>query len=154
MHNYKAVLQDFLNVFDRHVEYDRDEGEFIRTKKFYQINEWNPERYERLSKQYNEHENLVNDLFFELTRAANYVCDRVRETIFDGYRLVEGAILMERNDVGFDLKTVRLRLEYRGDERTERPYPRLKEFKKVRYTTRDYALDPGDPELPAVDEDD
>ena len=154
LHNYKAVVQDFLKVFDLHVEYDRDEGEFIRTKKFYQINEWNPEQYERLSKQYNEHENLVNDLFFELTRAANYVCDRVRETVFDGYRLVEGAILMERHSVGFDLKTVRLRLEYRGNERTERPYPGLKEFKKVRYTTRDYALDPGDPELPGIDEDD
>ena len=151
--NYKAVLQDLLNVFDRHVEYDREKGEVIRTKKFYHINEWNPELYEKLSKQYDDHENLINDLFFELTRAANYLCDRVRETIYESYRIVEGAVLIERHSVGFDLKTVHVRLEYRGDERVARPYPGLKEFKKVRYTTRDYALSPNDPDIPEADDD-
>jgi hypothetical protein len=97
LHNYKAVVQDFLNVFDRHIEHEWEEGEFIRTKKFYQIDEWNEELYDTLANQYAEHVNLVNDLFFELTRAANYVCDRVRETIFDGYRIADGALLVERH---------------------------------------------------------
>jgi hypothetical protein len=150
--NYKAVLQDLLNVFDQHVDYRHEKAETIRTKKFYQINEWNPERYEKLSKQYDDHENLVNDLFFELTRAANYICDRVRETMYESYRIVEGVVLIERHSVGPDLKTVHVRLEYRGDERTAMPYPGLKEFKKARYTTRDYALNPNYPDFPEADE--
>jgi len=153
LHNYKAVLQDLLNVFDQHIDYDWEEDQFVRTKKFYKIREWNEELYGRLIEKYDEHVNLINDLFFELTRAANYVCDRVRETIFDGYRIMEGALLIERHSVGFELKTVRVRVEYRDDERTEMPYPGLKEFKKARYVTRDYALDPNDPEPPGSDKD-
>ena len=154
LHNYKAVLQDLLNVFDKHIDYDREDEQSVRTRKFYKIREWDEERYDRLGKQYDKHVNLVNDLFFELTRAANLVCDRVRESVFDGYRLVEGALLIERHMVGFEMKTVRVRVEYRGDERSEMPYPGLKEFKNVRYSTRDYALDPNDPEPPATDDED
>ena len=152
--NYTLVLQDLLNIFDQHTDFDREDEKFIRTKKFYQIPEWNEELYAKLLKQYVEHVNLVNDLFFELTRAANYVCDKVRQTIFNGYRLKEGALLIERHNVGFELKTEHIRVEYRGEERTERPYPGLKEFKKVRYSTRDYALDPNDPKPSAFEEDD
>ncbi len=152
--NYKIVLEDLLHIFDRHIDFDREDEKFIRTKKFYKISEWDEERYNKLLKQYEKHVNLVNDLFFELTRAANYVCDKVRRTIFNGYRLKEGALLIERHFVGFELKTVHVRVEYKGEERTERPYPGLKEFKKVRYSTRDYALNPNYPEPPNVEEDD
>jgi hypothetical protein len=148
LYNYKAVLQDLLNVFDQHIDDDRDGDHIIYTEKFYKIREWNEKKYAQLAQQYDEHVNLVNDLFFELTRAANYICDRVRQSIFDGYRLKEGALLIERHNVGFELKTVRIRVEYRGDERTEVPYPGLDEFKKVRYLTRDCALDRQDPEPP------
>ena len=152
--NYKVVLQDLLNIFDQHIDFDREDENFIHTKKFYKISEWDEERYAKLLKQYNKHVNLVNDLFFELTRAANYICDKVRQTIFNSCRLKEGALLIELHNIGFELKTVHIKVEYGGEERTERPYPGLKEFKKVRYSTRDYALDPNDPEPPAFEEDD
>ncbi|MDD5260065.1 MAG: HNH endonuclease signature motif containing protein [bacterium] len=150
--NYKKVLQDFLNVFDRHIDYDQKETEFLRTKKFYKINEYDAERYDRLLKQYEAHVCLVNDLFFELTRAANYICDKVRDMLFGGYRIQEGALLIERHNVGLEMNNVHVRVEYRGDECTEMPYPGLKKFKEVRYKTRDYALDPGDPELTENDD--
>lgn len=143
LHNYKAVLQDLLNIFDQHIDFDRKDGEFLHTRKFYKIREWDAVRYHRLLKEYTEHTNLVEDLFFELTRAANYICDKVRQTIFKGYRLEEGALLIERHNVGYEMKTEWVRVEYKGEERTESPYPGLKEFKKIRYSTRDYALDPG-----------
>jgi hypothetical protein len=145
--NYGAVLQDFLNVFDEHVDWDKEDGYFLRTRRFYQISEWAPEQYQYLLEQYNAHECLVCDLFFELTRAANYICDRVRETIFSGYRLKEGVLLIQRHSVGFQMKTVHARVEYRDKERTNLPYPGLDEFKKIRYT-RDYALDSGEPVFP------
>jgi hypothetical protein len=151
--NYKGVLQDFLNVFDQHIDYDQQHEYLLITRKFYKIREWDEERYQELSKQYDAHVGLVCDLFFELTRAANYVCDHVRQTIFPGYRLKEGVLLIERHNVGFELETIHARIEYRGDERTEMPYPGLKAFKEVRYT-RDYALDPNDSELRLQDEDD
>jgi hypothetical protein len=144
--NYGAVLQDFLSVFDKHVDWDNDDGDFVLTRRFYKI-EWAPERYHHLVEEYNAHECLVCDLFFELTRAANYICDRVRETIYPGYRLKKGVLLIQRHSVGFQMKTVHARIEYRDTERTEVPYPGLDEFKKIRYT-RDYALNPEDPVLP------
>jgi hypothetical protein len=87
---------------------------------------------------------LICDLSFELTWAANYVCEEVRNSLFAGYRVKEGAVLMERHDVGFDLRSERLRLEYRGKERIK-PYPGLKKFKKIRYS-RKCALCPNPPE--------
>lgn len=150
--NYKAVLQDYLNIFDKHVDYYKEDEEFLRTTKFYKIREWDSKLYHELLHEYEAHICLVNDLFCELTRAANYVCDKVRETIFRGYRLQEGSLLFERSSVGFEMKTVQIRAEYRGNERTEMPYPGLKEFKKIRYTSRDYALDPGPIRFPKSDD--
>ena len=62
--------------------------------------------------------------------------------------------MVERHSVGFEMSTVLVRAEYRGDERTEIPYPGLKKFKEIRYTTRDYALDPDPVKLPELDDDD
>ena len=139
--NYKAVLHDFLNVFDRHINTDNRSDNFVRTDKFYRIENYDPDLYHRLLEEYGAHECLVCDLFFELTRAANYVCDHVRQSLFSGFRLQEGALLILRGCVGWQLETVRARVEYRDKERTEFPYPGLKKFKTVRYE-RDYALDP------------
>ncbi len=149
--NYKAVLQDFLMVFGSHLDYTRDDSRFVNTKRFYRIEEWNPELYHRLLEEYGEHENLVCDLFFELTRAANLVCDRVRETIFSGFRLREGAVLVTRCCVGFEMKDVTCRPEYQDAEREGTPYPGLTEFRSIRYT-RDFVLDPRDPIPPGVNE--
>jgi hypothetical protein len=147
--NYKAVLQDFLNVFDKHIDTDNSDNDLLRTCKFYQIDEFNEKLYESLLKKYEAHECLVCDLFFELTRAANYVCDRVRENIFSGYRMKEGVLLVRRDCVGYEMKTTHARAEYRDEERTEMPYPGLERFEEIRYT-RDYALDPNEPEPPVA----
>ena len=149
--NYKAVIQDFLNVFDRYAEPDPKDDSYFYTEKFYKIRDWDPALYAKLLKEFTDHVDLVCDLFFELTRAANYVCDRVREYLFAGYRLHEGVLLVERHSVGFQMMTIRARVEYRGKERVGTPYPGLKKFKKIRYT-RDYAIDPNPPKLP-MDED-
>jgi len=71
----------------------------------------------------------------ELTRAANYLCDKVRESLFRGYRLEQGVLLVERGP-SMDLTNRIYRTEYRGPERTRQPwpYPGLQEFRKVRHT--------------------
>ena len=134
--NFRLVLQDFLNVFAAHSEPFGDE--MLATKKLYQIDEWNPERYERLSKQHEYHVDLVQDLMLELTRAANYACDKIRENFFPTFRLKEGVLLVMHGPyMGISYRTSRC--EYRGEERTNSPYPGLGDFKQLR-AKRDHAF--------------
>ena len=127
--NFRLVLQDFLNVFDEHSEPHGDD--MLATARFYKIREWDPEKYERLSRLHEFHVRLVQDLMLELTRAANYICDRVRERYFPTFRLREGLLLVTDGPY-MDMSYRTRRCEYRGQERTERPYPRLEAFKSVR----------------------
>lgn len=127
--NLKNVLNDFLNVFDEHSEDVANGG--LWTKKFYKIDEWNPERYEELSKKYDYHISLVLDLTSELTRAMNFLFDNVRACLYKSFRLNEGVLLIETGP-SMNLTWTTLRLEYKKDKRTDLPYPGLKEFMEIR----------------------
>ena len=130
--NFRIVLQDFQNQFHEHVVKRGDE--ILQTEKFYKINEWNEERYNRLADQFHFHVALVEDLMLELTRAANYVCDKVREHLIHSYRLKEGVLLIEAGPFMPDLHHKTYRVEYHGDERIARPYPGLERFKEIRFS--------------------
>lgn len=134
--NFRLVLNDFLNVFAEHSEPYGDE--MLATKKFYRISEWDPEKYNYLAKQHDFHVRLVQDLMLELTRAANYVCDRVRERFFPTFRLGEGVLLVTDGPY-VDMSYRTRRCEYREPERTDRPYPGLAAFKSVR-ESRDHSF--------------
>lgn len=138
--NFKTVLNNLLNVFDEYSE-ERRSDEEMWTKKIYHIDEWNPERYHELLKKYMYHVKLVQDLTLELTRAANYVFDKVRENLFPFFRIEEGVLLVEVGPfMDFSWRTHRV--EYRNDERTEMPYPGLKKFMAIR-SKRDLAYGEG-----------
>ncbi len=127
--NFRLVLQDFLNVFAEHsVAHGVD---MLATEKFYQIPEWDSEKYERLFRRHEFHVGLVEDLMLELTRAANYICDQVRERFFPIFRLREGVLLVTDGPY-MDMTYHTRRCEYREEERTDRPYPGLEEFKLLR----------------------
>ncbi len=49
--NFRMVLQDFQNTFCSYAEKQTPDDEWLVTRKFYQIREWNEERYARLSGQ-------------------------------------------------------------------------------------------------------
>jgi hypothetical protein len=128
--NFRYVAQDFSRTFEKHAEKLGENN--WRTARFYRLREWNPERYAELVKQFEGHVALVEDLLLELTRAANYVCDKVRERILPAYRLREGVLLVTSGPYSnFSIKTHRV--EYRGDERTLRPYPGIDAFKTARF---------------------
>jgi len=127
--NLKNVTNDFLKVFDEHSEEIGDDG--IWTKKFYKIDEWDEERYDRLHKKYTFHISLVLDLTCELTRAMNYLFDNVRLFLLPSYRLEEGVLLIE-DGPSMDMTWYTVRLEYKGEERIDLPYPGLKEFMEIR----------------------
>lgn len=139
--NFRRVLADFVEVFHEHAVDPWGNGEVLITEKFYKIREWNPPVYHRLLRRYEFHVALVQDLMLELTRAANYVCDRVRQFILPTYRLSEGVLLVESGPT-MEMKWVRYRVEYQEDERSLHPYPGLQQFLLDR-ANRDVHFDEG-----------
>lgn len=135
--NFRLVLDDLHELFrSRAQAVHYSSGAVLITAKFYEITEWDPPRYHKLLQEYNFHVDLIGDLVLELTRAANYVSDRVREYLFPGFRLEEGVILVDSGPY-MDLKYISHRVEYREGERVDVPYPGLDDFKAKR-ATRDY----------------
>jgi hypothetical protein len=136
LYNFKSVCNDLLNVLDKHSE-TTENNEIMYTKKFYHIDEWNPELYERLSEKYMYHVKLIEDLAMELTRASNYIFDKIRESLFSSFRIKEGVLLIERGPF-MDLSWKTHRLEYRDNQRVEFPYPGLRKFMEIRSSDRDW----------------
>lgn len=131
--NFRRVLQDLLNQFERQAD---KVGDWLRTRKFYQISEWNPPLYNELSKQYEDHVHLVEDLVLELTRGANYICDMVRVYLDPTYRIKDGLLVVTSGPyIDFTYRTHRAL--YRGEEKKGIPYPGIEGFKTIRFS-RDY----------------
>jgi len=133
--NFRRVLQDFQNTFHK---YSEESGDSLWTRKFYHIDEWNEKKYERLYREYVFHVKLVEDLLLELTRAANYICDKVRQVIDATFRLKEGILIVESGPYMY-MSWRQHRVEYRGEERVTIPYPGLDQFKRHR-VNRDYSF--------------
>ncbi len=135
LENFGRILNDTLLQFNKHSE---RRGNDLHTTRFYQIGEWDPERYDELAEQYEEHCDFVRDLTLELTRSANLVCDSVRRSLDPSFRVTEGVLLVQSGPhEDFTFRT--RRIEYRPSERTERPYPGISEFRHVRFS-RDFAF--------------
>ena len=126
--NFKNVLNDLLLIFDK---YSETTGKVYSTKKIYQDAWDEPEKEDRLLKKYQYHVDLVEDLTLELTRAANYIFDKVREFIFHAFRMKEGVLMVQSGPhIDFTWKTHRP--EYKLEERIDFPYPGLREFMTIR----------------------
>ena len=113
--SFRRVLEDFHNKF---LSKAYDQGGFLYTRKFYQINEWDEERYHSLLAQYEYHVDLVMDLMLELSRGANLVCDLVRHHILAGYRRDAGR-LMVRSGPDYRLKFSEFVVQYSPHERAQ-----------------------------------
>jgi len=125
--DFRRVLEDFHERFRKHAEPWRN-TDTLMTRKFYQIDEWDEQRYAHLVAQYDFHVDLVEDLMLELSRAANLVCDRVRCHLIRGYRCAEGRLLVQTGPT-MDLAFHDAVVEYDQDERTRQsPYPGLQTF--------------------------
>ncbi len=103
----------------------------LMTRKIYHIDRYDAQAYNLLLRRFEHHVDLVHDLTYELTRAANLVCDRVRECLDRAFRIQQGVLLVRRA-AGMDMMERTYRLEYRGEERTLRPYPGLELFVNIR----------------------
>lgn len=123
--NFRRILNDFQEKMHKH---SVERGVVLVTNKFYQIDEWNEELYSRLLRDYVFHVELVEDLMLELTRAANLICDRVRENLRSNYRLTEGHLVVQ---LGYTqiFTTTNFIARYSPEERSKKyPYPGLNAF--------------------------
>ena len=143
--NFKNIVNDLNRVFWIHGE---EQHQSYITQKFYRNyyreayrdpNDYSYEAEEKALEKYQYHLALIEDLLLEATRALNYICDFIREYIFEGFRLDEGAIMVMRGDF---LGHSTYRVEYRGEERNDHPYPGLRDFMEIR-NTRDFSIGTG-----------
>ena len=123
--NFMYISNDFISVFGKYSEEQKSneklnklelDGTIIWTEKFYKIDDWNPEKYQKLSKKYDYHCLLVEDLVLEMTRAANYIFDKVRMCLFSGFRLKEGVLLVEIG-LFMDFSYSTIRTEYNKEDK-------------------------------------
>lgn len=76
---------------------------------------------------------LLRDLVFELTRAANYICDMVRQFIDAEFRITEGKIFMFFGQ-NINSEYIICKPEYNCNERKLLiPYKELEQFKIDRF---------------------
>lgn len=125
-HNFRNVLESFHEKFRDHMEPFGSDG--LITKRFYKIAEWDEARYARLASRYDFHVALVGDLMLELTRAANLICDRVRESIKFSYRLDTGRLIVQSGPTE-EFAFHDFVVQYSSEERSATyPYPGLEKF--------------------------
>ncbi len=135
LENFAKVAGDLIHEFKKHSDPKADDKVLV-TRKFYQSEEWDEELYFSRLRRYEFHVDLIHDLTFELTRAANYICDRVRGGLDRSFRVDQGVLLVQRSA---ELAFYTHRVEYRGPERIEYPYPGLESFLSIR-SSRDLFL--------------
>lgn len=122
MLNFFNILDDFLKLFDR----------YYKKKRNYYIIKTYTESGLNLNA-YTYYIMLIRDLVFELTRAANYICDIVRQSIDAEFRTTEGKISVY---FGQDVNSeyIICKPEYSCNERKLlMPYKELEQFKIDRF---------------------
>jgi hypothetical protein len=130
-HNFRRALNDFLLVLQSQLETD-DRGGVARTRRFYHIDRWDPELYDQLLNEYNDHVELVDHLVVELTKAANLVCAGVRKYLDSEFMRKEGVLLLTFGP-DMKLRTTIIRAEYSPEElRNELPYKGLDAIREER----------------------
>lgn len=129
--NYRRVSADLAMVLHYSADQDCKDGYEIDT--FYK-KEWvEQDVYDQLLNEYEWIIDLIDDLVFELTRAAELVVDRVRAFIDPFFRVEEGRLIIERQGAGFYFTSWRPR--YSADEAAEgQPYQGIRDFLEARKT--------------------
>lgn len=122
--NFQEVLRDFVIEFNREADYMGGGTSHVGALTQRPAGIYIPPEIQRHEL---EQADLVVDLMFELTRAANYVCAEVRKYVDARFYLVEGARMM----VVWTDSDNYARPEYKVEE-LGTLYPGLNEFRTVR----------------------
>lgn len=124
--NLGTLVSDYLYLCNKHIEIYGQEVYTI--ERFYKKIPNNLD-YESQLNEFNEYCWLICDMTLELTRLLNLLMERIREKV-SNYHIDEGIFVIDTID--------REKTEYRNDEKSDSPYPGLKQFVKVRSLGRNY----------------
>lgn len=136
--NFRHVAQDLQSTLTQYPhEHLADQG-WVAVVRFYNDRKWNQivDDHQRLEEMYDWYSALLEDLALELTRAANLVCDAVRQYVDPNYRLDEGVLTMESGPYA-DLRTRVHRPRY-APELGWHPYSGLRDFLVDRESRDEY----------------
>ncbi|MEN3281491.1 MAG: hypothetical protein V7607_2631 [Solirubrobacteraceae bacterium] len=130
--NFRRVAQDLQLTLEQYPHEELARRGLVAPTRFYNDIAWQKTIGDqpRLDAMYEWYANLLEDLAIELTRAANLVCEAVRQTIDARYRLEEGLIVLESGPYT-DFMTRLHRPRYKGSDGWL-PYPGLRPFLTVR----------------------
>ena len=122
----------------RHAEAHEDQ---YYTPKFYHIDRWDEVEYNRLFDVFDRHVRLLENQFFELCRAGNYLIMKIRSDLIPGYRSSEGMLLFTRGGtISEPLVDKTIRLEYCRDNVEKGLYKGLHWFEENAVKERDYSV--------------
>ena len=142
--NFRRVCGDLQDVLSQHPHRSLAKSGLVAIARFYNDPSYwkgsGPPDHEALDEMYAFYASLVEDLTYEMTRAANLVCTNIRRRLDTRFRVEEGVLTLESGPYE-DLRFRTHRPEYSPDLGGE-PYPGLDEFLVVRQD-RDYTRGKG-----------
>lgn len=124
--NLGSLVSDYLYLCNEHLENFGPEEYTI--ERFYKKIPNNPDYASQLN-EFNEYCWLICDMTLELTRLLNLLLERIRERVPD-YQIDEGVFVID--------SIAREKTVYCENEKSDSPYPGLKQFVKIR-KTRNYS---------------
>lgn len=126
--NFRYVAQDLQLTLEQYPHRVLQESGWVAPERFYNDASWAQKigDHARLDDMYEWYAFLLEDLAIELTRAANLVCEAVRQTIDPRYRLDEGLVILESGPY-MDFMTRLHRPRYRPNDGWA-PYHGLRDF--------------------------
>lgn len=142
--SFRFVAQDLQLLFEKYPHEVLAEQGWVAPPRFYNHRDWVSRigDHQRLDAMYEWYAFLLEDLALELTRAANLICEAVRQTIDPQYRIDQGLVVLESGPY-MDFLTRLHRPRYSPADGW-RPYPGLRVFMTQR-DQRDEYRDVGAP---------
>ena len=130
--NFRHVAQDLQGVLSQHPHKHLQEQGVVAIARFYNDSRYwgsgNEEPdFQRLDDMYDFYAFLVEDLAYELTRAANLICHVVRRHLLPDYRAAEGVLTLTAGPFIEDLTIRTARPAYAADAGSA-PYEGLDGF--------------------------
>lgn len=127
--DFSKIINDFIKIFSVYSEKNGDQK--YETRKFHKIQEWNHEKYHKLSRKHDYHNYLLIDLLLELTRSGNQIIHLVRRHISYFYKIHEGLLTIEIGNYITGTTIYKVEYKHENGKPTE-SYTNLAEFAKER----------------------
>lgn len=129
--NFRLVCDDLYLAADLALERNDRTGDRVH-RPLHKQRVLSQEEYDRSAAEAEWTSDLIHDLVFELTRAANWILDEVRIAIDPRYRMDLGVLYLNRpTGLGYKIYLPRYRPE---ETKIHPPYPGLKDFIECRST--------------------